>query len=118
MGAACCPPCRDASADEIRFELARIASAATERLAAVEDRLALAESRIRVADLNAHLTRDEHRESIRALSACVDGIGGGLDTCMHAIDGIIAARDRQDKAVAQFGADTRRVIDAIDGMRK
>ena len=116
MGAACSPPCQNASADESRFELARIASATAERLAAIEERLLLAESRIRVADLNAHLARDEHRASIHALTACVDGIGSGLDTCMHAVDGILAARDRQDKAVAQFGADTRRVVDAVDKM--
>lgn len=57
---------------------------------------------------------DDIHRALRSLTASVDQVARGLDVHRHAIHEVLSARDRQDLAVAQFGSDVQRVIEAVE----
>jgi methyl-accepting chemotaxis protein len=107
MGASCCGASTSRRSD---LEAARWASPATaqpvhqlEPRAASGDQIKAIEAAI-----------DDIRRALRSLTASVDQVARGLDVNRHAIHEVLSARDRQDLAVAQFGSDVRRVVEAVE----
>ena len=107
MGAACYGTSRRRS----DLEAARRATLAAEQhpLHQLEPRAASGDQ---IRSIEAAI--DDIRRAVRGLTASVDQVARGLDVNRRAIHEVLSARDRQDLAVAQFGSDVRRVIEAVE----